>query len=79
MIISLFEETWFLQFYDNQNRQNKQIDSKNLAYDPNYGEMNKGTSKQISKTVENMKSADQSYIDWIENNVSILVEGLSAK
>ena len=30
-------------------------------------------------TVENMKSADQSYIDWIENNVSILVEGLSAK
>ena len=29
-------------------------------------------------TVENMKSADQSYIDWIENNVSILVEGLSA-
>ena len=30
-------------------------------------------------TVENMKSADQSYIDWIENNVSILVEGLSSK
>jgi hypothetical protein len=45
-----------IQFYDNQNRQNKQIDSKNLAYDPNYGEMNKGTSKQISKTVQNMKS-----------------------
>ena len=45
-----------IQFYDNQNRQNRNVDSKNLAYDPNYGELNKGTSQQISKTVQNMKS-----------------------
>ena len=30
-------------------------------------------------TVENMKSANQSYIDWLDNNLSILIEGLSIK
>jgi hypothetical protein len=59
-----------IQFYDNQNRQNKNIDSKNLAYDPNYGELNKGTSQQISKTVQNMKSEtfQEKFNELFESN-----------
>ena len=46
------------------------MDSKNLAYDPNYGEMNKGTSKQISKTVQDMKSEmfQEQFNELFENN-----------
>jgi|TARA_B110000008_G_scaffold186964_1_gene185777 hypothetical protein len=59
-----------IQFYDNQNKQNRNVDSKNLAYDPNYSELNKGTSKQITQTVQDMKSEafQEKFNELFENN-----------
>jgi len=45
-----------VQFFDNQNRQNRSVEQKNVAYNPNYKDEDKSTTKQIQKTMQDMKS-----------------------
>ena len=37
-----------VQFFDNQNRQNRSVEQKNVAYNPNYKDEDKSTTKQIT-------------------------------
>jgi len=45
-----------VQFFDNQNRQNRSIQPKDVAYEPNYNDQDTNTTKQITKNVQEMKS-----------------------
>jgi len=45
-----------VQFFDNQNRQNRTVDSNDVAYDPNFKNEDNNTSNQIKQTVQEMKS-----------------------
>jgi hypothetical protein len=45
-----------VQFYDNQNRQNRSIQPKDVAYDPDYNSQDTNTTKQITKNVQEMNS-----------------------
>lgn len=45
-----------VQFFDNQNRQNRSVEQKDVAYNPNYKDEDKSTTKQIQKTMQDMKS-----------------------
>ena len=45
-----------VQFFDNQNRQNRSVEKKDVAYNPNYKDEDKSTTKQIQKTMQDMKS-----------------------
>lgn len=59
-----------IQFYDNQHRQDKEIDKTSLAYDPNMTQQNKSTSDKISKTVSTMEdgSFNEKFNELFENN-----------
>jgi len=45
-----------VQFFDNQNRQNRSIQPKDVAYEPNYNDQDTNTTKQITKNVQEMNS-----------------------
>jgi len=45
-----------VQFFDNQNRQNRSVEQKDVAYNANYKDEDENTSKQIKKTMGDMKS-----------------------
>lgn len=59
-----------VEFYDNQHRQNKTIQSKDLAYDPQYNNSNENTTKQVSKTIEKMSKTNfhEKFNELFENN-----------
>lgn len=59
-----------IQFYDNQHRQDKQVDQNSLAYDPNINQQNKSTSKKISQTVSKMEgnTFNEKFNELFENN-----------
>ena len=59
-----------VEFYDNQHRQNKEIQSKDLAYDPQYNNSNENTTKQVSKTIEKMSKTNfhEKFNELFENN-----------
>ena len=59
-----------VEFYDNQHRQNKAIQSKDLAYDPQYNNSNENTTKQVSKTIEKMSKNNfhEKFNELFENN-----------
>ena len=59
-----------IQFYDNQHRQDKQIDQNSLAYDPNVNQQSKTASKKISQTVSKMgdETFNEKFNELFENN-----------
>lgn len=59
-----------VQFFDNQNRQNRSIEQKEVAYNPNYKDEDKSTTKQIQKTMQDMKSQNfqEKFNELFESN-----------
>ena len=47
-----------VQFYDNQNRQHKKVDSKELVYIPNEDDNHQSTSNAISNTINEISATD---------------------
>ena len=60
-----------VQFYDNQNRQNRSIQPKDVAYDPDYNSQDTNTTKHITKNVQEMNSDNfQDKFNELFGNVS---------
>ena len=59
-----------VQFFDNQNRQNRSVEKKDVAYNPNYKDEDKSTTKQIQKTMQDMKSQNfqEKFNELFESN-----------
>lgn len=59
-----------VQFFDNQNRQNRSVEQKDVAYNPNYKDEDKSTTKQIQKTMQDMKSQNfqEKFNELFESN-----------
>jgi len=59
-----------VQFFDNQNRQNRSVEKKDVAYNPNYKDEDNNTSKQIKKTMGDMKSQNfqEKFNELFESN-----------
>jgi hypothetical protein len=59
-----------VQFFDNQNRQNRSVEQKDVAYNPNYKDEDKSTTKQIQNTMQDMKSQNfqEKFNELFESN-----------
>lgn len=59
-----------VQFYDNQHKQNREVKPENLAYNPNYGNTNTSTAKQVTKTIKKMSNDgfNDKFNELFENN-----------
>jgi len=59
-----------VQFFDNQNKQNRSVEQKDVAYNPNYKDEDNTTSKQIKKTMGDMKSQNfqEKFNELFESN-----------
>ena len=59
-----------VQFFDNQNRQNRSVEQNDVAYNHNYKNEDDNTSKQIKKTMGDMKSENfqEKFNELFETN-----------
>jgi hypothetical protein len=59
-----------VQFFDNQNRQNQEVDGKQVVYDPTYNKEDDHVSNQIKQNVDDMKSKkfQEKFNELFESN-----------